>query len=259
MGLRPFLPVGWSLPVDATHLAVIKAQGPGMPDPGTQRGAITLLVFDLADQGVDTLTNVLGRELHIEGFDRGVNVYPTPFGPETFVATGEGFVWVGDSETPTIQCFQSSDVGSPVAVVSPFESRRISRSDQSRMREAYSSRYSGDTQKRWARYARAMDFPDEMPRFGDLKVDRLGNLWVQEYQPFWEEEDQHWAVFSPGGQHLADVTIPPNALPDCARRAGYSCSHLNGIFEIGEDYILVPQSDEWGVRFVRKYAIEKPS
>ena len=93
---------------------------------------------------------------------------------------------------------------------------------------------------------------------GQLKVDQVGNLWVQEYEPHWEEGDQRWAVFSPDGKHMANVTVPESALPSCARRVAYSCSPLNGVFEIGTDYMLVPQTDQWGVRYVRKYAIKKP-
>jgi hypothetical protein len=211
------------------------------------------LLFDIEDDGADTLGVLLGRKTHYEKMDIGLAIIPTPFSPETLVAAGRGMVWVGDSETPTIRGFRVDQRDEVAMVQSPFDVRSISRSDRSRTQEAYAEHYSR------SRYARSLEFPDQMPRFEQLKVDRLGNLWVQEYEPFWAEGDQHWAVFSTGGRQLADVTIPPNAIPPCARKVTRSCNVLTGIFEIGSDYILVPQTDEWGVRYVRKFNIQKPS
>ena len=258
IGLRPLFPLLVSYLVDGTHLALVKPQNPGKTEPGTRRSTTILLLFNFDTRHADTLGTVLGRRTDYEPMGRGLAIIPTPFGPETFVATGGGMVWTGDNENPTIRGYRTDRSNAEIEIRSPFEARRVSRSDRERMQEAYSKTYSGDTQNWGARYARSMDFPQEMPWFGPLEVDRLGNLWVQEYEPFGVEGDQHWAVFSQDGQHVADATVPPSAVPPCARGVTRSCDDLTGIFEIGADYMLVPQSDEWGVRYVREFRIRKP-
>jgi hypothetical protein len=138
------------------------------------------------------------------------------------------------------------------------EAREVSRTDERHMRKIFGGLFSGEFRQRWARWAEDMDFPDRMPFFGGLKVDRAGNLWVQRYETLWAEGPQHWDVFTRDGAPLAEVEVPATALPACARRPPSGCGAVTrGILEIGDDYLLVSQRDELGVMSVSEYRLHK--
>jgi hypothetical protein len=57
--------------------------------------------------------------------------------------------------------------------------------------------------------ARYHSFPDVFPSHGDLLVDRVGNLWVEDYRPFpGKDPVTTWIVFSPEGTILATAELP---------------------------------------------------
>lgn len=258
MGLLSKLPGAFSWGFSFPHLVLVKSRG--MPPLGTQRTVMTLVTYDLQTDVLDSVTVVRDRAAHREAMTQsnGFKMYSVPFARETFVAAGAGTVWVGDTETELIRGYRYGSSSPAVTIRSPFEPRSVSRGERSRTRDAYASRFSGEAQQRWARYARSMEFPERMPSFGQLKVDVAGNLWVQEYEPFWAEGDQHWAVFDPNGREIAVVAVPAAALPPCARRVAFQCSTQDdSVLEIGEDYMLVGQLDELGVPYLRKFQIRK--
>jgi hypothetical protein len=258
LGLLPLLPLLTSSAIDSGHLALLKPNAGGMPEPGTRRDTTRVFVYDLVKQVGRPFEMLLGREAHYQAMDGGVAIYPVPFGRSAHLAAGGGMLWIGDNAEPVIRGYRPGDSGPVVEVATPFEAHPVSESDRSRMRDAYSSSFAGPLQTRWARYARSMEFPEDTPSFGTLETDRLGNLWIQEYEPPWAQGPQRWAVFSPDGVQMAEVSVPESALPDCSRRMPFPCGPKDGIYEIGTDYLLVPQEDEWGVRYVRRYEIIKP-
>ena len=90
-----------------------------------------------------------------------------------------------------------------------------------------------------------------------MRVDAQGQLWVQEYEPHWTTGDQRWWVYRKNGDAVAEVRVPSSALPGCGRRFGATCLDRGDFLEIGRDYLLVRQQDEWGVPYVREYRILK--
>jgi len=208
---------------------------------------------------VDTVGVHMGPRSHIEGLDNGVWFYATPFFVDGHVAVGGDLVWIGDSAERTVFGYRAPIGGPVVAIEAPFERTPVSGGDRRRAREAYSALGSGDDEARWARYARSMEYPDEMPWYGDLRTDRLGNVWIQEYEPFWAEGPSRWVVFSPDGRHIADASIPGNVLPACARRPAWRCSGRGDYLEIGDDYLLLQVRDEWGAAYVHRYELTKGS
>ncbi|MDZ4674994.1 MAG: hypothetical protein SGI84_11105 [Gemmatimonadota bacterium] len=105
------------------------------------------------------------------------------------------------------------------------------------------------------RMAAAQVFAEQFPAFSKMLLDRQGNLWVLEYEP-WEDApdrwglvriwtpsgDTRWDVFQPDGRWLGSVTMPPLFVP----------------LEIGADYVLGLVRDQDDIEQVRKHPLLKP-
>ena len=63
-----------------------------------------------------------------------------------------------------------------------------------------------DREEFWNGWLRDVPFPDFMPTYDKLLVDRLGHLWVREYQPSWEDS-RTWFTFAPDGRGLGEVGV----------------------------------------------------
>ena len=258
-GLRPVVPLMRSILVDAHHIALLKSVESGLPEPGAHRSRTLVLLHDLTSHQTDTVTTVLGRNTHYELMRNrsGVSFHPMPFSPQTHVAGGSGYVWIGDFQEPDIRGFRPGGEGPTTIIEVDRQAQVVTREDQERLQHVYATQSSGDTQRRWARFARSMEFPDRMPYFGDIQTDQLGNIWVQDYEPPWTTGPQRWDVYSPLGYRIATAELPETSLPACARGTVYGCGHLGGILEIGDDYLLVRQQDHLGVTRVAKYTLLK--
>ncbi len=110
-----------------------------------------------------------------------------------------------------------------------------------KFKEDFLVRLEGSAQEEfWNGWLRDVPFPDFMPTFDKLLVDRTGHLWVREYQPSWEDS-QIWSTFTPEGRWLGEVGVP-SAL---------------AITDIGADYILGIWRDEMDVEYVRMYSLDR--
>jgi hypothetical protein len=87
----------------------------------------------------------------------------------------------------------------------------------------------------------AMPVPETMPVFEALMVDKEGNLWVRDYRRSGDDTPPRWAVFDRDGRMIGFVDMP----------AGLT------IFEIGADYVLGRERDEWDAQHVRVYELIK--
>lgn len=85
------------------------------------------------------------------------------------------------------------------------------------------------------------EFPSHFPAHGDILVDEVGNLWVQDYQHFSVRMPRAWSVFDPEGRYLGNVEVP----------AGLR------VHQIGEDFLLGQWRDELDVEYVYMYRLEK--
>jgi hypothetical protein len=76
---------------------------------------------------------------------------------------------------------------------------------------------------------------ETLPAFGAVRLDRTGNLWVQEYVALGVEAIGDWQVFDPNGVLLARVRMPQH---------GPVGKSYFTILDIGEDYVLGRIQDE---------------
>ena len=253
--LTAVMPALTSVGIDPPHVAVSKTVGSGMPSPGVQRFSEAVLMLDLTTGAATAVAELEGPAAFYERVGPGWTWYRTPFGPQARVVGGGGLLWIGDSSSRDIRGYRPGTRDPVVVVKSGFEPADVSREDRARMREAYASRDSGERRKRWARYAASMEFPERMPFYGQLKSDRSGNLWVQEYDPPWEEGPQRWKVYSPEGEELADVVVPEAAVPSCSRQVVGDCRAYGSPLDVGPDYMLLRQDDDMGVARIVRFEI----
>jgi len=83
--------------------------------------------------------------------------------------------------------------------------------------------------------------PEAFPPHGDLRTDRSGNVWVENYRPFPAEDTlTTWLVFNPEGAILATAELPNVQ-----------------ITEIGTDRVVGVWRDEDDVPHVRVYRLVK--
>jgi hypothetical protein len=90
------------------------------------------------------------------------------------------------------------------------------------------------------RHLEATPFPDSLPAYRRLRIDREGMMWVQEYD-LPGATSVSWSVFASDGRWITDVAVPVKWR----------------IVDIGRDYILTVESDELGVERVRMYALTR--
>ena len=80
------------------------------------------------------------------------------------------------------------------------------------------------------------------PAFGDVRLDRAGNLWVSDYAVGWLQEPNTLNAFDPGGVHIGRLDLPE----------GFT------ILDIGADWLLGRISDALDVEQVVLYGLEPP-
>jgi len=79
------------------------------------------------------------------------------------------------------------------------------------------------------------EFPPHLPQVEDLRVDRVGRIWLREWIVHANQTDPpRWFVFAPDGELLYSLRQP-----------------LSRIHEIGEDYILGSSFDALGVERIQ--------
>ncbi len=97
-----------------------------------------------------------------------------------------------------------------------------------------------DARTKYRRMAEGIPLLESFPAFSAIRSDRLGYLWVREYNL--PGEYRHlWMVFGPDGLAEGLVETPPGLR----------------IFEIGEDYLLVKTRDEMGVERVQLRPLDR--
>jgi hypothetical protein len=96
--------------------------------------------------------------------------------------------------------------------------------------------------RRYRRFYGDAPVPETHPAHGDLFVDRLGWLWVQEYRIDEAEAPDRWVVLDPEGRVAGAIDLPPRFR----------------IEDIGADYVLGRWVDEMDVSYLRLYRLTRP-
>lgn len=82
--------------------------------------------------------------------------------------------------------------------------------------------------------------PDSLPATRAVLVDKVGNIWVEQYRAPWESSPV-WEIFNPDGRWLGNVRTPSRFR----------------IHEIGSDYLLGTWRNDLDVEYLRMYGLDK--
>lgn len=166
---------------------------------------------------------------------------PLPLGKQPVVAVGRSRAYIGVADSFAIDVYQldGHQIGrirldQPVRPSTPADIERFKLLDTIGRSAADNER----TVTNW----KVMQFPQTLPAYSAMIVDRDDNLWVQIF-PSSRDSNATWVGFSPTGAALAQLTLPLNL----------------EVSEIGPDDVLGTETDVLtGVKRVKRFALRRP-
>ena len=227
---------------DGDWLIGFHRQGPE-PSPGTRRGTtVHWRVTDVAGNPSDALAVTAGSEVFGVSWEGRPTTVPVVFGATSEAAPlANGVVVVGTAD-PAWRVYDKSgrlrriiEGRLPTEHVRPGDRARVSarRIDQAPP---------GTDLAAWRQLFQAMVFAETFPRFGDLRVSRNGEIWLERFSPDWEPVDAWW-IFAPTGDVLGSVELPP----------GFTLLAVSG------DQLLGVALDQFDVPVLRVFGLRRDS
>ena len=210
------------------------------------RDTLGIHVLDAAGDSARELGRFPGPEMVVlrageteGGFN--IAIGSTPFGRSTETAGGSAAIWVGETDRFEIRrygldgqldgivrrAFDPIIVDDALVQTAMAEELEDADDDQ---RQAI--------RRRWE----SVQVPPTLPAFEALRVDRVGNLWVQSFEIPGAPE-RMWSVFTRDGAWLGDVAFPDRFRP----------------LEIGDDYVVGRFGDDLDVEHVQIWELVKPA
>ncbi len=177
----------------------------------------------------------------ISGSARGVAMYEVVFGPTVAQVPWGDLVVHSLSDRYEIKAF-AEDGALARIVRRDHASRPPTAEEVAGYIEERVSKYPDNLMAEQRKQYQSVPVAESMPAFTSIIVDRLHNLWVEEYElPGEEWPGSLWTVFDPEGRVLGFVETPEGL----------------EIYEIGEDYILGRSLDELDVEHVQVWPLER--
>ena len=239
-----------SVPLGNGRLAVVRHEVVSRPTdplaaPTTSRLAVQLLrIADGARAALGTFSGMMAFGL-----------LPYPFSPQTLLAGGNGVAWVANSATDQIDAFNARGERF-LSLTTGIDQKVVLERDMDRYKSFVLARREGDRRREMNRWLQSVEFPKRMPRMGDMMVDRLGNLWVLEYEPPWHKAARTWHVFGAGGAWLTTVSVPSELGHAPDYRSLFPQPRV-WFLDIGADYIVMLHKDEMNVPEVRVHPLRR--
>lgn len=145
---------------------------------------------------------------------------PHPLGKEAVLAYGRGRVYIGTADSFAIEVLATD--GTPLApIVKPNVVLATTEADIARHRLldtlGKDDRRRASAMRGWERF----EYPETIPAYTALVVDRDDNLWVRAF-PRSTENVVRWVVFDPRGAEIGSVDLPGTL----------------EVFDIGSDWVL---------------------
>ncbi len=212
---------------------------PTAPGSHVMRDSLDVLSVGLDGEMQVAFGEFLGPETYLRASPGSNRAAPLAFGMETLFAFGTDRLFATAEDGRVIQAFSpTGDLAEVYRLERPLIPVR--RDDLDLLIEELTDRYGRGRASEIAPLYGEMPVPDHFPGVGGLVVDRQGYLWVQDY-PRPGVQRVRWTVLSTQGQVLAGTDLPRDLR----------------VSEIGEDYILGIQRDEFGVENVVLFGLTR--
>lgn len=192
--------------------------------PSAEWDSMTVLRFRAGDTAYDTINTVR----------RVSSKYSRDFAPTGVIAGSQSGYWYGDGE---LYEFSRYDVTGGVSLIvrAPVEPIPVSARARERFKEMQAQFASNGRPQPEA------SIPEFHAPYRIAMTDTEQNLWV--WSPLlYEDAPLVWRVFGPNGEMLGQLTLPTGGVP----------------FEIGSDYVLTREWDEYHVEYLHLYRLLKP-
>jgi hypothetical protein len=212
---------------------------------GAQRSDEEYNTYSMEGELIDTIGMFPGPDQFIKSGRDGnnfmVEIFTPPFGRGAFMELHGDKLYFGSADSYEIEC-RNKDGTLERLIRRNGPSRPVTAADIERFIEReIADIEDGNTRRDRREIYEEMTAPETMPAYEDLKLDDLGNLWVEDYEPDPDAESL-WTVFDPDGRMLGQVVLP-NKLD---------------VKQIGNDFVLGVWLDEYEVEHVRMYELRKP-
>ncbi|MBB4635185.1 hypothetical protein [Longimicrobium terrae] len=156
---------------------------------------------------------------------RGFRLQSLPFGRRTVMAISGNDLYVGTGEDAAIRAF-GLDGSSRHLLRVPADRKRVAAADINQYWKRLVT--SGSSRDGEGPPPGEIPYPDALPPYAALNVDRAGRLWVGESRlPREWDQPATWWVFRPDGALAATIRIPGRM----------------HVLEIGEDWLLGREMD----------------
>lgn len=190
----------------------------------------------------DSLCAYPGGEVVMHSFENMGLVYfgPPLFGRSTYYAVRGNRIYVGSNDSYEVR-LHARDGSLQSIVRTQHENLEVTDADIEAFKEQrLSSDMPSGMRDRMVEVLDNSPIRETMPAFHSLIVDRMGNLWVEEYnRP--NDTMPRWTVFSSEGEMLGTISLPD----------GFDLQ------DAGNDYVLGTWEDELEIEHVLMYGLVK--
>jgi hypothetical protein len=212
---------------------------------GFSRQGTEFHLVDRAGEGRLDLGDFPGPELltTVQSSGEGalISARSLPFSRNTETATGGNQVFIGTNDTYEIRRFDARGTLTQILRdLTPPPAITRSQLNEYARREAEDAE-EGDRARVLSDWE-SIEPPATFPAFIDLRVDRLGNLWVRDFA-LPTDERATWSVFDSAGMLAARLALP----------LAFT------VAEVGDDYILGVLRDEYEVESVQLLRLHRGS
>jgi hypothetical protein len=225
---------------DGYWVAAEAVGGVPLHGPGKHRSESRFFAYDPSLNKATPLAAVAGP-IFVNfrvGADEGYRT--PPYTPVPLFDTWQNCLYVTPSDTPTVRILTSG--GTVVHSIATHGVRKqVTDADVNAWLEDVLGRVPASAKERLRAVFLRLPRPDSMPLYGDLLVDRLGDIWLGHYAPP-TGEGKKWTVLSPTGLPLTTLNLP---------------SPLK-VLDIGSEYIIGVSRTTEGVEVVQEYRLERP-
>jgi len=207
---------------------------------GLVRDPVAIVRFSPDGRRQDTIATVPGREIFLtsEG-GRGVMSAPL-FAHTSAAAIRNTELVVGDQTELQVAIYQATGTLKQIFRV-PDRDLHLTRDEVTRTIDGIVAGEPPERRPTTRAHYDAMDTPSMRPAYGDLVVDRSGDVWLAEYvRP--PTTPRRWTVLGIDGKWLGEVRVPDRV----------------AVLEIGKDWLLGVWRDALDVEHVRLYRLSKP-